>query len=308
MRIFITTLFLFATLTCFAQQVDPKGDAFFQNKQYKEALEVYKALPNDGSRFGIPFKLGICYQNLSDYDKAIEEYNKVISSTIAPQRFKTLASYNLATAYALKKDSNKALENLKAAITGGGISADLIQQDPDFDNIKSDKRFSEMLQFAKDSELKRLFPCRGIAEATAFGFWVGEWNVYPTVAPNSPPIGTSKVEYFAGECGVLENWYPANGPGGKSFNFYNPQTKKWEQHWMSVHFKGGGSITKYENGEYVDGAMRFTSTLPNPDGTTSQGRFRFFNLGADKVRQLLETSKDGETWVVSYDFTYVRKK
>jgi hypothetical protein len=37
-------------------------------------------------------------------------------------------------------------------------------------------------------------------------------------------------------------------------------------------------------------------------------RLRFYNLGADRVRQLSEGSEDsGKTWTVEYDFTYNRE-
>lgn len=61
-------------------------------------------------------------------------------------------------------------------------------------------------------------------------------------------------------------------------------------------------------GEYKDGAMRYTSASINANGQKTLGRMTFFNLG-DKVRQLWETSTDdGKTWTVAFDGTYVRKK
>jgi hypothetical protein len=53
--------------------------------------------------------------------------------------------------------------------------------------------------------------------------------------------------------------------------------------------------------------MRFTYDNVTPRGR-STGRFIFFNLGPDKVRQLQESTPDsGRTWQTVYDFIYVRK-
>lgn len=44
----------------------------------------------------------------------------------------------------------------------------------------------------------------------------------------------------------------------------------------------------FENGEYKDGAMRFTTTTAQGQ----PGKLTFFNLGPNKVRQFYEVSAD----------------
>jgi hypothetical protein len=47
--------------------------------------------------------------------------------------------------------------------------------------------------------------------------------------------------------------------------------------------------------------------VPQADGKALTRRLRFFDLGANRVRQLSEGSTDaGKTWTVEYDFTYQR--
>jgi hypothetical protein len=48
---------------------------------------------------------------------------------------------------------------------------------------------------------------------------------------------------------------PNSGLQGKSWNFYNAATGKWEQVWMGAR----GGVLKLE-GEFKDGAMRYTGT------------------------------------------------
>jgi hypothetical protein len=53
----------------------------------------------------------------------------------------------------------------------------------------------------------------------------------------------------------------------------------------------------------------YTDGIPQAGGKVLQRRLRFYNLGADRVRQFSEGSTDdGKTWTVEYDFTYNRDK
>ncbi len=55
--------------------------------------------------------------------------------------------------------------------------------------------------------------------------------------------------------------------------------------------------------------MRFTFEAKDAKGAPLIGKYMFFNINADRVRQFNETSADGgKTWTTSYDFTYVRRK
>jgi hypothetical protein len=90
---------------------------------------------------------------------------------------------------------------------------------------------------------------------------------------------------------------PPNAPGGKSWNFYNAQTAKWEQVWIA-----NGSVLKLEGG-FTDGAMRL-------QGTRQSGidRITFTPLPERRVRQVWDRSTDaGKTWTVSFDGIYIPK-
>ena len=149
------------------------------------------------------------------------------------------------------------------------------------------------------------FPCLNDPQARQFDFWTGEWNVYPTGKENL--VGHSLVQVVSGGCALLENWDATNGASsGKSLNFIDIATHKWQQTWVG---SAPGGHQDFVNGEYKDGAMRFTFTSTDQQGHPIIGRFIFFNLGPDKVRQFNETSIDGgKTWVTGYDLTYVRVK
>lgn len=147
-------------------------------------------------------------------------------------------------------------------------------------------------------------PCRNNPQNRQFDYWVGEWDVYAT--GTTTLVGHSLVQDVSGGCAILENWTATNGQGdGKSLNYIDAASHKWKQTWVG----SGGKVQDFVNGEYKDGAMRFSTEVVNPKGQKLQAHFIFYNQGADKVRQYYETSADeGKTWTVAYDFTYIRKK
>ncbi len=138
-----------------------------------------------------------------------------------------------------------------------------------------------------------------LPEHRAFDFWLGDWDV---LTPEGHKAGTNRIERILSGCALLENWSSVRGGTGKSLNFFNPATRRWEQHWVA----SSGGITKYE-GEFKDGAMRFDNGEHlQPDGTLIRSRMTLTPLDAGRVRQLIEHSTDeGKTWTVWFDGTYV---
>lgn len=151
-------------------------------------------------------------------------------------------------------------------------------------------------------------PCNADPIYRQFDFWIGEWEAFRT---NGIKAGDSKIELILDSCIILENWKSANPfkglyYSGKSFNTYNSTTKQWQQTWVD---NVGGSI-EYLEGHYEDNKMIFkTKPFPFNKDTIAILRLTFFNLGAGKVRQFSEISKDNEkTWSTQYDLEYRRKK
>jgi hypothetical protein len=146
-------------------------------------------------------------------------------------------------------------------------------------------------------------PCSTEPHTHDFDFWIGEWDVYPTGAHNI--VGYSSVQSISGGCALLENWTSTKDSPGKSINYYNLSTQKWEQDWMG----SSGGPQRYLNGEYRDGAMHFTYESTDAKGKKITGNFIFYNVDNNTVRQYQDVNNDdGKTVTVSYDLTYVRKK
>jgi tetratricopeptide (TPR) repeat protein len=281
------------------------ADSLYFALRYKDAIQVYeKILKTDPANAIAWNRLGYCYQNVFNYNMALESYFKSLALKPTPPVCVAIQS-RLARIYSIRNEKEKAFENLNNALQSGYVNIDELANEKDFNNIRSDKRFAKVV----DETKIKAFPCMSIPEARQFDFWVGEWDVFPN-GTNSI-VGHSKIEVASGGCMILENW-TATGPvpnAGKSMNFYNPLTKKWEQNWIGSGGLNNNNPQKFVNGEYRENAMRFDFEQFAPDGDKVIGRFSFFNEGPDQVRQFNETSTDGgKTWTTSYDLVYKRKK
>lgn len=146
-------------------------------------------------------------------------------------------------------------------------------------------------------------PCACCTENhQAFDFWVGTWNV---TNPDGTKAGKNIITKIENECVLRENWTSAKGNyTGTSYNFYNAQTKQWEQIWIdnkggSLHLKGNrvGNQMILQSGEMI-----------SPKGQKYVNRVTWTLNEDGSVRQHWETSSDQKTWKTAFDGLYVKEK
>ncbi len=257
---------------------------------YREYLLKYPEAPTPKLR------IAFCQIRQNRPDEAIKGLQQLVGMADLPANMLPVVQCRLAMAYALKKNKTQAIEWLKKAQFSGYSNLYELEHDIAFASIQKDSR----LQPIRTAMLPANYPCLSDTAARAFDFWVGEWEVFANNYLH-PRAGTSSIQNVAGGCLILENWTTWNGPyNGKSMNFYVPETGKWRQIWTD----SGRGLSYFENGEYKEGAMRFTTTTPQGQ----PGKLTFFNLSSNKVRQFYEVSADeGKTYQVGYDLMYVRK-
>lgn len=149
-------------------------------------------------------------------------------------------------------------------------------------------------------------PTRPTCEASehrALDFWIGEWDAFR--ADTNAPAGRSSIRSEDSGCVITEHWVSLNAPySGRSLNFYDRTSGRWEQFWVDstggrTHFIGG----PIENG------MQMTSGLTQPagGGAPVHNRVTFLARPDGTVLQRGETSADGAEWRLAYAFIYRRR-
>ena len=116
-------------------------------------------------------------------------------------------------------------------------------------------------------------------EYRQFDFWVGDWNTY---GPKGQLVGTNNIVLMQDNCVIQENWRSEGFPyTGTSYNFYDAESKKWNQVWvdnqgghlkLSGGFKGGSMILMSAAQEDEEGTVTFNriTWTPNEDGSVRQ--------------------------------------
>jgi len=275
-----------------------EADAAYRIKDWARATPLYERLVHEQpDGYTNWLRWGACLHGIGQNAKALEAYEGARTHGAPP----SAVDYGVAVALASVGDTDKAFAALSEAVKQGRGRPDLLLSDPDLRSLRMDLRFAALVKQAQQNQA----PCESRAESRQFDFWVGDWNVVTT--RELTPVGRSHIELGLGDCVIWENWTSLgeSGYSGKSYNVYNPDQKRWEQFWVDnqggmIHFHGG--LTAGVMDLYTDG-------IPQADGKALKRRLRFYNLGADRVRQFSEGSTDdGKTWTVEYDFTYNREK
>jgi tetratricopeptide (TPR) repeat protein len=271
-----------------------QANAFFQAKDWESAARAYESIvkqePSNGQAW---LQLGLSYHNLQKYDLAISAYEAADKLQFALAR----THYNLACAYSLMNNKERAFEWLNKALEAGFAQAQSLEGDPDLANLRDDPRFKHALEVAD----KNARPCEYSDKHRAFDFWIGEWDLFN---PQGQQVGSNSIQKILNGCVIYENWTSArSGYFGKSFNYFAPSIGKWRQNWVD----GAGGIVWYE-GEVKDGVMHFTGESISMDGSIQLARVTLTPLPDGRVHHVIEQSADdGKTWSIYFDGLYVKK-
>jgi tetratricopeptide (TPR) repeat protein len=266
----------------------------YQSQDWNAAARAYEEItakePGNPNAW---YRLAYSRQHLGQYEKALEAYAQAEKNGLSGL---PVLHYNKACALARLGRKEDAITALNAAVQAGFNQPNQLDADEDLASLRGDARLTIVRKGAE----RNANPC-GDQEYRQFDFWVGEWNVFV----NGQQVATSSIQNILNGCVIFENWNPATGNGGKSFNYYDPGVKKWRQIWVSgrpgsaINFVGEG------NGK----TMQMTCEIPGTNGgPASLCRMTWTDLGGNKVRQLWEQSTDhGKTWTAAFDGEYRRK-
>jgi hypothetical protein len=123
-----------------------KAEGLLEEESYREAAVVFaemtSSFPNNPAAW---FRYGFCLHMSGDLDRAIEVHRKAAEF----DQFATMATYNLACAYALKGQSDDAFEALQKAILLGFNDVAQFKADTDWEKLRNDRRFERLLENMK---------------------------------------------------------------------------------------------------------------------------------------------------------------
>jgi tetratricopeptide (TPR) repeat protein len=284
-------VFLLASLTLVAQMVSD-GDALFQKQDWAGAARAFQSAVDKDQHDGRSwFRLGSSLYRLGKNAEARNAFEKAVENQFqAPYAMAVVAR-----SYANENNAAKAAEWLNRAGDAGFLGIAFLDTDPAFEKVKSDAAFAK----AREKIDLSAHPCKSQVEYRQFDFWLGEWDVQVS----GQVTGHSRIEKMLDGCIVQENWMPIGGIEGKSWNYYNSVSHKWEQLWMSA-----GSLLKLE-GTLKDGAMHYEGVTVGPAGKKILEKLTFTPMAANRVHQVWERSTDeGKTWTTAFDGIYLPKR
>jgi len=150
--------------------------------------------------------------------------------------------------------------------------------------------------------------CADVAEYAALDFWVGEWEVYAEVEMDGKTarqlVGHNHIEKILAGCAVREVWTDTEGREGQSL-FYIAPGGGWKQVWITEQaWRPGGTKEKgwvAMPGSKARSAVRFQGTIPLPEGGRYFDRTTLTAVNNGEVRQVIEVSRDGESWRTVFD-------
>ncbi|MCP3979634.1 MAG: hypothetical protein GY716_09930 [bacterium] len=137
------------------------------------------------------------------------------------------------------------------------------------------------------------------AKSRQFDFWAGEWEV----SANGKPAGHNSIRPILDGCVLQETWAGAQGSAGSSFNFYDPQRKKWRQLWV---WRNGTTLEL--EGELRDGSMVLEGRSKDQKGNPVHNRITWTPNEDGTVRQHWQVrGADADEWKTAFDGLYKKK-
>jgi hypothetical protein len=134
----------------------------FQARDWTEAARAYREITQDHPEIGLAWhRLAYVLHVDGHIDEAIPNHEEAAKF----EKFKPVSLYNLACAYALKKDAATALKYLRQALDAGFNGWDYLKNDKDLDFIRGLPEFKKLCEEATQRAAKVSTGCPSCAQA-----------------------------------------------------------------------------------------------------------------------------------------------
>ena len=142
--------------------------------------------------------------------------------------------------------------------------------------------------------------CSG-AHYRQLDYWIGDWDVVESEAPQGEAVARARIEPIAAGCALHELYQQSDGLIGDSILAYDAVRGQWQQTWVTNR----GSFMVIA-GSLEQGALVLEGDVHTGDGRTIRQRIAWQKRGED-VREWALMSKDGgKTWSPAFDVVFRR--
>lgn len=265
------------------------ADLAFEQGRWQDAIEGYREFLTDSPEDRLSWlRIAQAERELGRHDAALATLEQARGAEGPEAMIELERARNL---LALGR-SDEAIAAVEAADHFETRARTLLEEAPDFDPIRDDRRFQRALQSVR----RRVSPCLQMPEANQFDFWLGRWEVR---AVDGTRVGYATVTKGDGGCSIIEQWERVSGSGGTSLSFFVPSRGQWRHVWAG----SGGTLIDLTGGLRESGEMHLEGTLEyiQPEQVVAF-RATWTPLAKGQLRQRMEAfDLAAQTWVVWFD-------
>jgi hypothetical protein len=265
----------------------------FEQGRWEDAIREYRGILADYAEDRLSLlRIAQSQRELKRYDEALATLEQARTAN-APE---AMIDFERARNLALQGRADDALAALDASDHNGLRALGLVEGAPELEAFRGSSRFERVHRNVR----ARVYPCEGIAEASAFDFWLGHWEVRQA---DGTIVGTNTITKGDGGCSIQEHWQGSGGSTGTSMSFYLPSRGEWRQVWT-----GSGGTLFDITGKSTDTGIHMEGTVEYVASNQVVAFRGTWTQGADgRVRQRLEEfDLVAQSWVLWFDGFYRR--
>jgi hypothetical protein len=129
--------------------------------------------------------------------------------------------------------------------------------------------------------------------------WIGQWDVYR----GAEKAGTQRVQRMIDGCAIVAEWTGVQGDRGLGTFSYDEAARGWLQLWVSNNKPHPGRpIVRRQDPAFEGRGIRMVHANDPFARAGAIDRVTTTPLAPDRIRQVLESSRDGgQTWTTVFD-------